>query len=246
MKSRRPPGLRPLSKGMVVMRLFKVSLVLVCLALVAVPTFAATLNEIRIDQGGSDYDEYFELAGNPGESLDGLTYVVIGDGTTGSGTIECVVPLDGLSIGAVGFFLYVESSYTTTCGDTPDYMDAGTPLNFENSDNVTHMLVSGFTGANADDLDIDDDWTLDVTPWSAIVDWVSLVESVGTGDAYYSPNLVGPDGIYVPGLSLVCDGTWVFGDFGLCVNDSPGMDNATACAVPSVETNFGSVKSLFR
>lgn len=231
------------------MRLFKVSLVLACLALVAVPTFAATLNEIRIDQGGSDYEEYFELAGTPGESLDGLTYVVIGDGATGSGTIECVVPLDGFSIAADGYFLYVESTYGSvnpTCGDTPDYMDSGAPLNFENSDNVTHMLVSGFTGANGDDLDIDDDWTLDVTPWSAIVDWVSLVESVGTGDAYYSPNTVGPDGTYVPGLVLVCDGTWVFGSFTLCENDSPGMDNATACAVPSKDINFGSVKSLFR
>ena len=38
-----------------------------------------TINEIRIDQPSSDYDEYFELAGSSGTSLDDLTYLVIGD-----------------------------------------------------------------------------------------------------------------------------------------------------------------------
>ena len=38
------------------------------------------INEIRIDQPGTDNDEYFELLGEPNASLDGLTYIVIGDG----------------------------------------------------------------------------------------------------------------------------------------------------------------------
>ncbi len=227
------------------MRLIKVSLILAGLALIAMPAFAISLNEIRIDQGGSDYDEYFELAGNPGESLDGLTYIVIGDGATGSGTIECVVPLDGYAIAADGFFLGAESTFSNTCGDGPD-ADFGTLLNFENSDNVTHMLVSGFTGANGDDLDLDDDGVLDVTPWSAIVDWVSFVETPGSGDQYYSPRTIGPDGSYVPAHILICDGYWVIGSFTLCEFDTPGMSNATACTVPVEESNFGSVKSLFR
>ena len=62
-------------------------------SLVAAQT--VTISEIRIDQPGSDNDEYFELAGAPGTSLDGLTYIVIGDGTNGSGVIEAVVPLTG-------------------------------------------------------------------------------------------------------------------------------------------------------
>ena len=32
-----------------------------------------TINEIRIDQEDADNDEYFELAGSPGTSLDNLT-----------------------------------------------------------------------------------------------------------------------------------------------------------------------------
>ena len=60
------------------------------------------INEIRIDQPGSDSDEFFELAGAPGTSLDGLTYLVIGDGSGGSGTIESVVNLTGSSISGSG------------------------------------------------------------------------------------------------------------------------------------------------
>ena len=38
-----------------------------------------TISEIRIDQDQNDDDEYFELEGSG--SLDGLFYIVIGDGT---------------------------------------------------------------------------------------------------------------------------------------------------------------------
>jgi hypothetical protein len=55
------------------------------------------LSEIRIDQPSTDNDEYFELTGPASTSLDGLTYLVIGDGTTGSGTIEAVVDLRRIS-----------------------------------------------------------------------------------------------------------------------------------------------------
>ena len=43
-----------------------------------------TINEIRADQPGADNDEYFELIGDASASLDGLTYLVIGDGSTSS------------------------------------------------------------------------------------------------------------------------------------------------------------------
>ena len=59
---------------------------------------AVTISEIRIDQPSTDNDEYFELAGAAGTSMNGLTYLVIGDGTGGSGVIEAVVDLTGQSI----------------------------------------------------------------------------------------------------------------------------------------------------
>lgn len=228
------------------MRLIKATLILAGLALLATPALAVTLNEIRIDQTSTDNQEYFELLGTPGESLGNLTYIVIGDGTGGSGVIESVTSLAGKVVGTDGYFLGVETSFgTPLCGDTPDAI-FGTTLNFENSDNVTHLLVAGFTGANAQDLDTNDDGILDVTPWSGIIDSVAAVISTTSGDKIYSNRIVGPDGTFAPGLILICDGYWVIGDFDLCVHDTPGMSNANACEVPTEDTSFGSVKSLFR
>ena len=207
--------------------------------LIASSASAITINEIRIDNGGADTDEYFELKGQPGESLDGLTYIVIGDGATGSGTIESVTDLTGLSIAGDGFFAVHKSGTTGVCTG----YDLDLTLNFENSDNVTHLLVRDFTGANADDLDTDDDGTLDATPWSGIVDSIALIESVGTGDLVYSSNQVGPDGTFVPGMVFNCPTGWIIGSFDVCVDDTPGAQNN--CPVATEQQNWGSVKSRF-
>ena len=126
----------------------------VCTSL-CLTSFAAAqdpvINEIRIDQPSSDDDEYFELAGVPSSSLDGLFYIVIGDGSGGSGVVENVTDLAGSAMASSGYFVAAESSFTIGTADLV------TSLNFENSDNVTHMLVRDFTGASGDDLDTDDD-----------------------------------------------------------------------------------------
>lgn len=162
---------------------------------------AISINEIRIDQNGTNNDEYFELAGMPSESLGDLTYLVIGDvlGSNGpaySGSIECVVSLSGLSIPSDGYFLAAKSTFSL--GGS---VDLTTSLNFENSDNVSHFLVKDFTGALGDDLDTDNDGTLDVTPWSQVVDSIALVENTTIPlvlqEWWYGPT-VGPDGANVP------------------------------------------------
>lgn len=191
---------------------------------------APTINEIRIDQPSTDVDEYFELAGMANTSLDSLTYLVIGDGASAlaSGVIEHVTDLTGWAIPSDGYFLAVEDTFTLA--GTPDLT---TTLNFQNSDNVTHMLVRDFTGAVDDDLDIDNDGAFDVTPWSAVVDSVALVENADsppTGtEWYYGPVIVGPDGPYVPGHVYRWPngtGSWQIGQFdpvgGL---DTPGSAN---------------------
>ena len=107
-----------------------------------------------------------------------MTYLVSGDGTGASGVIESVSDLTGSAIPADGLFFAAEDTFTLN-GATPDLT---TTLDFENSDNVTHLLVSDFTGASGDDLDIDDDGVLDSEPWSAIIDCIGLVETVDSGD----------------------------------------------------------------
>lgn len=188
-----------------------------------------TINEIRIDQPGGDTDEYFELTGPAGASLGDLTYIVIGDGPDDtSGVIESVTDLDGHNLDGDGFFVAAESTFTLGTADLT------TTLGFENSDNVTHLLVEGFTGSNGDDLDINDDGTLDSEPWSAILDSVALVETPESGNHVYSSTTVGPDGTFVPGQVYDCiDEGWTIGDFGLGPHDTPGAVNI--CDAPTLE-----------
>ena len=183
-------------------------------------TTTVSINEARVNMPGTDDDEYFELIGTAGASLNGLTYIVIGDGSGGSGVIEEAVALDGFSINAAGFFLCGEPTMTLA---TPDY---AYELNFESSDQTTHILVSGFTGIIADDLDTDDDGVLDSEPWDVAIDCLAFVgPDPAAGDLVYCGTQVGPDDIYTPGHAYLCDSNWYVGTYELSVLDTPGADN---------------------
>lgn len=215
----------------------------IALLLAALPALAAQINEIRIDQTSTDNDEYFELSGGVGESLNDLTYLVIGDGTGACGVIEAVASLAGQAIAADGLFLVAEGTLTLGTADLT------ANLNFENSDNVTHLLVSGFTGATNQDLDTDNDGVLDVTPWTAIVDCVAMVGTAApdcvTGDTIYCGTSVGPDGTFVPGHIYRCTSGWVIGPFDPAVGvDTPGTAND--CTVGVERVDWGQVKTLFK
>ncbi len=195
------------------------------------------INEIRVDGNGSVDQEYFELAGSPGSSLTGCYYLVIGDSTGGlSGVVEHVTDLSGFAIQPDGFFLAVDTGSGSLYA-LPGIPDLDTSLNFENSDNVTHMLVLGFTGAVGDDLDTDDDGVLDSTPWSSIEDSVAIVEDPGLliagSEHYYSSTIVGPDGAFMPGTVKRCPditGPWAIGAFDPPTDDSP--DALNVCTFP--------------
>lgn len=220
-------------------------LVIVLLTSIFSPvTYSVVINEVRIDQPSSDNDEYFELVGGANVSLDGLTYLVIGDGSGGSGVIEAVVDLNGETTDTNGTFVVAESSFSLgTANKTAT-------INFENRDNVTHLLVRGFTGNDKDDLDTNDDGTLDVTPWAEIVDSVALVESIGSGDLVYSTMVVGPNGSFVPAHVFRCDSGFEIGDFDPSGGkDTPGSDNSSKCSptntvtettIPEIQSNGAS------
>jgi predicted extracellular nuclease len=180
----------------------------------------AKLSEIRVDQSGADNDEYFELTGTPGGSLDGLTYLVIGDDSSGSsGSIEAVVNLNGQTIPSSGFFVAAESTFSLGTADLI------TTLDFENNDNVTHLLVRDFSGSNGNDLDTDDDGELDSAPWSGVVDCAALVNADAGGNQVYCDTTVGPDGNFLPGHVYLCDDGWRIGPFSPG-DDTPGEANA--------------------
>jgi hypothetical protein len=209
-----------------------------------------SINEVRQDDLGTDNAEYFELKGTPGASLSGYTYLCLGDNTSASpsGIIENVTNLSAFSIQADGFFCGESSDSTSNLGmcGPPDAMLTGSAnLNFENTDNVTHLLVFGFTGANGNDLDTNDDGVLDVTPWTQLVDSVALFISA-TSEKTYSPNVVGPDGTNAPGHIYYCAGTgWVIGQFTPeCVVDTPGAANAS-CPVSVDAASWGQIKAKY-
>jgi hypothetical protein len=193
------------------------------------------INELRIDMPGSDIDEFVELIGDASAMLDGYTYIVIGDSTTGgSGVIETIIDLTGQAIGADGLFSIAGANATFT----PDFVAEG--LSFEGSDNVTHMLVAGL---NPDvvvdqDLDVDDDGVFDDSYWTETVDSVGLLEVGFEGEVVellYTDTILGPVGIYPPAHVFRCPdaGDWYMGVFGDLAMDTPGEPNM--CDVPDLD-----------
>ena len=162
-----------------------------------------TINEIRIDQPGTDTDEFIEIHSSDGSSLAGLSFVILQD----NGSIDDVVDLSSFTIAANDVLLIAEVSPLPTSGATPDFVD---DLSLENGENAAYLIVSNLTGAVGDDLDADDDGVFDAAlPWDAIVDGVALIDDDptildgGDEDINYGPALgidvVGPDGTFYPG-----------------------------------------------
>ncbi|MBX7078349.1 MAG: hypothetical protein K1X88_04110 [Nannocystaceae bacterium] len=202
------------------------------------------INEIRVDQTGTDNDEYVEIVGTPGASLDRLAFMVVGDGTAiaGTGVIENLQFLSGRFIPANGRFVIAEPTFTL--GTATLTVGAGA-LNFENSDTVTHMVVRDFSSTFGTDLDTNNDGVFDTTPWTALEDVVALVNA-SSGELPYGPGsscVAGTDCNQVavgntsndPNHVFRCtDGTGSF-NLGLIdpttlpTRDTPGAANRCAC-----------------
>jgi len=169
---------------------------------VAPPAPSVALNELAVSTTGTDW-EFAELIGTPGRALDGVALLQL----DGDGEIRSILDFGGQSLGENGFFLAGSAQATSTFGVTPD-------LAFDNNTftntSSTFLLVEGFTGASQfDDLDTDDDGTLDATPFAGILDSVAVIGA--DTPLTYSPNVIGPDGSFLaPGAARSPDGT---GDF---------------------------------
>jgi hypothetical protein len=170
---------------------------------------------------------------------------VIGDDdANSSGVIEEVVNLNGTNVALDGRFLAVEDTFTLAPLLSADLVLPVGKLNFEGSDNVTHVLVANFYGQNGQDLDTDDDGVLDVTPWLATIDAVGIIEEPNppmfTEYAYGAAlggDDVGPDVTFVPGHVYRCvpDDTWLVGTFDTAdpnEADTPGTANEGCAACP--------------
>ncbi len=201
------------------------------------------LTEIRVDQQGTDSDEYFEISGTPGASLAGCWFIAIGDGASDpAGVVEMAINLGTWALGANGCLVAHEATFGTVAfnGRTlqvhPDAANVtvgtGDSLNFENSDSVTYLLVSGFAGTVGADLDTDNDGVLDLTPWTTVIDSVAFVRA-GSRDPVYSEARLGPVDLTATG-GMPPHGWrdakgWHAGGYASWSEDTPG----TSAAIPA-------------
>ena len=182
------------------------------------------LNEIFINPPGTDNgQEFIEFLSTTGgvESLAGLTLIgVEGDGST-PGPIDFILNLGAFSTGTNGLFLWRDSAAVINPAPAP-----ATTLNvadfapdIENG-SQTFLLVAGFTGLLAQDLDTNNDGTLDVLPWTSVIDAIGGIENdgplnVGYADELGFPN-IGPgtftsDAVFRDGTTGQWQGTDVVG-----------------------------------
>jgi uncharacterized protein len=116
-----------------------------------------------------------------------------------AGTIDLVVSLAGQSIPSDGFWLGINTTGAATYGVTGELTIAEN--SFENS-TATYFLVSGFTGAQGEDLDTNNDGVLDSTPWESVLDSINIRDSAS--DFSYGAPSVGPDGTFLPAGTFRC------------------------------------------
>jgi hypothetical protein len=198
---------------------------LALLASASTVALAATdplLNEFVFNHTGTDTSEYVEVAGDPETDYSSFAVLQIeGDGT-GAGAVD--------SVHTVG----------TTNAD--GYWTPGLLSNVFENGTVSLLLVEGFTGAAGDDLDTDDDGTLDSTPWSRIVDAVAVSDGGADDHTYGDVTLdQGYDGdpFTVGGASRIPDATdtnttadWTRNDF-----DGAGLPGFTGTLDPGEARN---------
>ncbi len=195
----------------------------VAVALLTGPAKAQVINEWVANHTGADTHEFIELLGSPNTDYSGLTLLVVeGDSTSDPGLIDVALGAgmsDGDGIWFTGFLNIV----------------------IENGSG-TLLLVDGFSAAVGTDLDTDDNGTLDLTPWTALVDSIGVSDG-GASDRTYAPVVLTPgfDGIvFTPGgASRVPDGMntgsvsdWVRNDF-----EGAGLPGFTGNVGPNETAN---------
>lgn len=184
------------------------------------------INEVLGSTTGSD-SEYIELFGTPGESLAGLSLIVVeSDDQASNGTIDSRFDFgDDAVIGENGFYLVANDLAELTYGvDADDNI----PDNFIENSSYTIALVetASITGTT-------------VTGSEIVVDTVGVSDGGETDSFFFDAPVLGPDGSFFPaGVGRIADGVdtdteadWDFLDF----FNNPAVNTPT----PGNEDNGG-------
>ena len=180
---------------------------------------ALVINEVLINApgGGDDGQEFVELRGNPGESVDSVWILVLDNNGGGIGTVENAIDLTAsLTVGSNGLLLVRDAVATLSpapaSATTLQVSDFAPDID---NDSISLLIVTEFTGLVDDDLDTDDDGTLETTPWTDVLDAIFVDDgdsepaiAVGLGGVTTGPQSFTPDVIHLDPLGS----TLVIGD----------------------------------
>ncbi len=223
------------------------------------------LNEIYASMSGTDFDEYIELIGTPGTSLDNFLVCTVEGQLPVAGDLDRVWDLTGTTIPASGYFVM---SNTGSAIPNQNFDLANGPHLGGASDNIengaqTVYLVQAATALATSQLvnniyatNIDPDGDLNTVladlPVYTIIDAIGMYDgdSVADGDLVFDcAPIIGPDGTFFPSGAF-CPGdapadwcTDSFTDFFTSIGpvNTPGaMNHVTGCIAEPSSAGCGS------
>jgi hypothetical protein len=154
-----------------------------------------TLRAIFFNPAGTDDGfEYVEIIHTPSTALTGLTLVEIdGDGAS-SGIINSAISLNSYTTGSNGILLIRDAASSPVWTPAPSAATNVVVFNFTpdiQNGTGTFLIVSGFTGTVGQDLDPENDGTLNTTPWTTVFSAVSVTDTAVPGDSQYADDAGG-------------------------------------------------------
>lgn len=178
---------------------------------------ATSLNDIWFLEIEGDFPLEATQLDNPGQVLHAFNLSSFSTGTNGlflwqgSNTVIDIDPVTAGVQGPAATTVVERSPFPRVFG----YEEEGPDDELIHENNVhTFLLVEGFTGAVGDDLDGDDDGTLDIA-WSAFLDGISQAED-GDAGYQYASQFGGKDVLLWFGGDVFqrrpSDGLWMFFD----------------------------------
>ncbi len=171
----------------------KIVLSLVLCLLFIMTTSAQTIRAVYFDpeNGIDDGREYVEILHTPGTALTDIWLLAIdGDGTA-AGEIDVALNLSAYTTGSNGLLLIRDASTTlepAPASATTVVINNFTP-DLENG-TTSYFLVTNFTGSVGQDLDANDDGTLNTTlPWTTAL--FGIAQADNNGDSQYADDIGG-------------------------------------------------------
>ena len=202
------------------------------------------INELRVSHstldnntggGSNNFVEVYETNGTGGVSLSGLTLLIVSSSSGFVGNVDFAVDLAPATTDDEGFVLIADDGTTAAYSLSEDIILSDFDLFGSPS---TFLIVSGFTGTAGSDLDSNDDGIFDTTPWSTILDSVSIDTDSDAAPDFSATVVLSADTFVPSGIRRLVDGTGSYGtmDFTSTALDTPGYTNVLPPGVLVVES----------